>query len=135
MRGAATAPSLHEVLAEVAGMRAAPLSPKELDDARGSITRSLPGMFQTTDNTAMTVGWLYLYDQPLDYYTTLPDRLAALTPASVFEATRRVLDPQAMRVVAVGDRKHIEGPLRALALGEVRVLDAHGEPLTGPRRP
>jgi zinc protease len=128
VRGDVTAPSVREVMGEVEKMRAAPMSAAELTLGRESIARGLPALFETTGDVGQTIGWLYLYDQPLDYYAKLPARLEALTPESVFEATKKVLDPAAMRVICAGDRKSIEGPLKKLALGTVAARVPEGDP-------
>ncbi|NOT33168.1 MAG: insulinase family protein [Candidatus Eisenbacteria bacterium] len=130
VRGDATAPALREIMLEVAGMKARPMSTAELELARESIARGLPALFETAADVSGTVSWLFLYDQSLDYYAKMPERLASLTPASVFEATQRVLDPDAMRVIAVGDRKSIEPALVRLGLGVVTTRNSQGgEPI------
>ena len=86
---------------------------------KGIIARSLPALFSTSESTVGTIANLYLFDQSPDYYQTLPERLASLTAAEVFEATREHLSPDDMKVIAVGDRKQIEGPIRKLNLGRI----------------
>src|SRR6185436_10793366 len=119
VRTDATGPALAEMMKEVKGMKEAPVTEDELKLARESIARSLPALFTTSESTVGTVANLYLFDQSPDYYQTLPERLASLTAAEVFEATREHLSPDAMKVIAVGDRKLIEGPIRKLNLGRI----------------
>ena len=56
--------------------------------------------------------------------------IEALTPAQV-RAAAATIDPKALTWVVVGDLKQIEAPVRALKLGEVRVLDADGNAVAG----
>ena len=51
-----------------------------------------------------------------------------MTPAQVAEAAATI-DPATLTWVVVGDLARIEGPVRALGLGEVTVLDADGRPV------
>ena len=128
VRTDATGPALAEMMKEVRGMKEAPVTDDELKLARESIARSLSALFSTSERTVGTVANLYLFDQSPDYYQTLPERLASLTAAEVFEATREHLSPDAMKVIAVGDRKRIEGPIRKLNLGGITYRTNEAKP-------
>jgi predicted Zn-dependent peptidase len=56
-------------------------------------------------------------------------RTEAQTVESVNAAARSVIRPSAMTWVVVGDLSKIEKDIRALGIGEVRVLDADGKVL------
>src|SRR5581483_2204133 len=71
-----TAPAVHEVFKELDGIRSAPLSADELKLAKGAFSLSLAGLFETSAQTAATVGDLFTYDLPLDYYRQLPGQIA-----------------------------------------------------------
>ncbi len=68
-----------------------------------------------------------VYGLPLDYYSTYRERLAAVTPADLGRIGSSYLKPDALTIVAVGDLKTIEAPIRALNLGTVEVWDAEGK--------
>ena len=121
-----TGPALKEMMKEVDGMKEKPVTDQELKLAKESIARSLPALFETSESTAGTVANLFLFDQAPDYYQSLPERLAGMTAAEVFDATRRHLSPENMRIIAVGDRAKIDGQIKALKLGPVtyRTTDA-----------
>jgi zinc protease len=123
-----TGASVQEIFREVRGMLERPVDDAELHLAKDSLTRSLPALFETTQTTVGTVGSLFLYELPPDYYGHLPARLAALTAEEVFAATRRHLDPERLLVVAVGDRAAIEPQLADLGLGAIAHRDAEGNP-------
>ena len=53
--------------------------------------------------------------------------LTALTPADVNKSAGRLIHPDALTWVVVGDLSKIEAKVRALNLGEVTVLDTDGK--------
>src|SRR6185503_11815538 len=110
---------IRETLTEVKGMLATEVGADELKLAKESISRSLPALFETSMSTVATIGNLYLYDLPPDYYEGLPARIDALTAAEVFEATKRHVTPDKMLVIAVGDRKMIEPQITSLGVGPI----------------
>ena len=66
------------------------------------------------------------YGLPSDFYTTYREKLAAVTPADVTRVGSSILTPNAITVVAVGDLKTIEAPIKALNIGPVEVWSADG---------
>ena len=63
-----------------------------------------------------------------DYFAGYADRVRAVTLADVAEAAR-LLQPSETVWVVVGDRAKVEAGLKALGLGDPRLLDADGRPL------
>jgi zinc protease len=118
-----TGASVREMLNEAEGMTKAEVTAEELALAKDSISRSLPALFETTRSAVGTLGQLFLFDLPRDYYAGLPGRLASMTAAEVFAATRRHLAPERMLVVAVGDRAQAEAQIAALKLGGMAYRD------------
>ena len=92
---------------------------------QGSLTQSLPGSFETA-GTAGSFGDLFAYGLPLDYYRKLPAEFNAVKAPTLEALARRYLDPAAMVVIAVGDRKNLESGLQPLNLGALEVW-----PITG----
>jgi zinc protease len=121
VRADVTGLSVLEMLSEVEGMLEKEVTPEELELAKASISRSLPALFETSQRTVDTVGELYVYDLPADYYEGLPARIDALTAAEVFEATKRHLEPDQMIIITVGDRGTIQQQLAPLELGTIAV--------------
>ena len=131
-----TGRAVEESFKEVNGMLAREVSPDELKLAKESITRSLPALFETSESTVGTIGSLFLFDLPPDYYQSLPARIESMTAGEVFDATKRRLKPDDMLVVAVGDRKQVESQLAKLKLGSVAYRTAEGgEPATAMKNP
>jgi zinc protease len=135
VRADVTGPSVEEILKEVTVMRDKGVTDEELKLSKESIVRPLPANFETSQSTAGTMANLYLFDLPVDYYETLPSRVAAITSADVAAVAKKYLTPERMVVVAVGDRKTIEPQLQKLNLGTVAIRDAEGKPVTGTAAP
>ncbi|HXL84248.1 MAG TPA: pitrilysin family protein [Casimicrobiaceae bacterium] len=126
VRSDVSAPAVKEVFSELKRVTAAPLAADELKRARGSLTQSLPGSFETNEATAGSFGDLFAYGLPLDYYRKLPVEFNAVKAPTLEALARRYLDPAGMVVVAVGDRKNLESGLQPLNLGPLEVW-----PITG----
>ena len=105
------------------------LRDQELALAKQYLGQSLPAAFSTVGSAAGTTAGLYLADLPPDYYRTLPAALAAITAADVQAGARARLQPDRMKVVAVGDRAQIDGQLADLHLGPISYRTPDGEPV------
>jgi zinc protease len=127
VRANVTGASVSELLKEAQAMMAKPLGAEELAGARNAQLLSLPNHFETNSDIGASLAETFVFDLPLDYYTQLPARLAAVTAADVQAAAKRYLDPQRLMVVAVGDRKKIGPQLDKLKLGPVEVRDSEGQ--------
>ena len=55
--------------------------------------------------------------------------MRAQTAATVTAAAGRTVQPDHLIWVIVGDRAKIEGPLRELGLGDIRLVDGDGNPV------
>jgi zinc protease len=99
--------------------------------AKESTTRSLPANFETTFSTAGTLAGIYMYDLPLDYYQTLPARLASISTDDVAAVAKKHLTPERMVIVTVGDRSKIEPQLMKLNLGSMAYRDPDGKEISG----
>ena len=126
VRSDVSAPAVKEVFSELKRVTAAPLAEDELKRARGSLTQSLPGLFETNEATVGSFGDLFAYGLPLDYYRKLPAEFNAVRAPTLEALARRYLDPTGMVVIAVGDRKNLETTLQPLGLGPLEVW-----PITG----
>ncbi len=132
VRADATAPAVREIFKEIERMRATPVSDAELRLARDSFARSLPGLFETTAQSVGSIGEIYVYGLPLDYYGSLPASIDAVSAADVQRVAQQYLAPEKMAVIAVGDRKLIAPGLVNLRLGPVELRDVDGNAITAP---
>jgi zinc protease len=64
---------------------------------------------------------------PLDYYSTLPARINAVTIEQVQGVAQKYIHPDKMIVLAVGDRAKIEEEMKKLKLGKVEIRDTDGK--------
>jgi zinc protease len=124
-----TAPALKELLFELDRIKTDPLSQDEIAMAKTAFSRSLPGDFEGTGQTARTIARLFLYSLPDDYYATLPGKIDAVNSDDAMRVTTKYLDPSKMAIVVVGDRQKIEPSLKELNLGEIQARDLQGEPV------
>ncbi len=124
-----TAPATHELLTELARIRTTPPTPTELQAAKDARIKGLPGQFATTFDIDNSLGNIFLYSRPLDYYAKLPARLLAITPADVAQAAQQNIHADHMVILCVGDQSKIEAPLEALHLGPIEYRNALGEPV------
>jgi zinc protease len=118
-----TAPALSEFFKELEGIRR-PAAEDELARARNSVALRYPAGFETVGELAAKLEEKALFDLPDDYFTTCMDRVAKVTAADLARVTAQWIDPRAVVVVVVGDRKKIEADIRALNLGPLKVLTA-----------
>jgi len=135
VRANVTGASVSELLKEAQAMIDQPLAPAELAGARNAELLSLPNRFETNADIGASLAEAFVFDLPLDYYSVLPARLAAVSAADVQAAARRYLDPARLTVVAVGERKKIAPQLDKLKLGPVEVRDSEGQLREGQPRP
>ena len=120
--------SVDRTLLELGRLRDAGVSESELDEARRSILRSLPALFRTNRSTASTVAHLYALNLPQNYYRRLDGRLSSVTVDDLATVAGRYLQPEAAKVVAVGERAATEEQIRPLNLGAAVTRDADGLP-------
>jgi zinc protease len=122
-----TGPSVSEIFKQVNGMRDRPLPARELAGARDSQVYSLPGQFETNSGIGASLAETYVFGLPQDYWRTLPDQFRRVTAAQVQAVAKKYLDPEQMKVIAVGDQKAMLQQLNTLGLGEPELRDADGQ--------
>jgi zinc protease len=121
-----TGPAVAEIFKEIRGMVERPVSDDELQRAKDSLARSLPGAFESNANAVSNFSNVFIYDLGLDYYSRYAEQVNAVTADQTLEMAKRYLVPGEMVVVAVGDRAKIEPGLKKLNLGTIEIRDASG---------
>lgn len=121
---AVTAEALTEFFRELQNIRE-PVTDAELERAKNYVALSYPADFQTVRDIAFQIEELVTYRLPDDTFNRYISTILAVTRSDVQRVANRTIDPAAVVVVLVGDRKVIEGPVAALGLGpiEVRSVD------------
>ena len=130
IRADSTAPAISEVFKEIDKMRTTEPSADEVKMAKESYIRSLTAIFETTQQTAGTMANLFIYDLPLNYYSTLPSKITAVDAATIEKMAEKYLTPDKMVVVVAGDRSKIGDQLKTLNM-PTEAVDAEGKPTTG----
>ncbi len=120
-----TAPAVAEILKEIDRMVNTRVTADELTLAKDSLTRSLPGNFETTDRTVASLSSIFIYGLPLDYYSTLAQRIQGVEVPTVQSVAKKYLIPDKLLVVAVGDRAKIGAGLET-QLGPAEIRDPDG---------
>jgi predicted Zn-dependent peptidase len=125
-----TADALKEMQREIATYAdgSEPATAEEVAKIQATEIRSLPGSFETANAVLGQVGGIVRYNRPDNWVEVRRGRIEALDPAGV-NAAAKTLDPKALTWVVVGDLSKIEAEVRALGLGEVRIIDADGNPV------
>jgi zinc protease len=124
-----TKESVQELLKEirtVVGER--PVSSEELEQARDRMTRTLAGRWETGSSVARAIEEIVTYDLPDDYYRTYAAKVRDVTADAVKSTSGRLISPDRLVIVVVGDREKIAPGMGELGLGEPRILDGDGRP-------
>jgi zinc protease len=124
-----TAPSVREMLAELAGLHERPITAEEHAKAQATLLMRVAEGLSTTGGIAGTFAEIGLYGLPLDEPKKFVAALEATTADDLRALAARTIDPGAATIVIVGDRASIEGPLREIGLPEPIIRDADGDPV------
>ena len=135
MRTDVTGPAVHELLKEMDNIRNTAPTDEELKLAKGAFAQSLAGRFESAEQTANTVGELFVYSLPLNYYEQLPASINAVSAEDVERVAKKYIHPESAVVIGAGDRAKIEEQLKKLSIGTVEVRDYEGVPVIGSPSP
>jgi zinc protease len=122
-----TSESIQEMVKElrdILGTR--PPTDAEIKFARDSLVLQLPGSNETSSEVAGSYADIVTYHLPDTYWNDFVGEVKAMTPARLTSAAQKLVRPDALTWVIVGDLAKIEPGVRKLNLGEVKVLDADG---------
>ncbi len=121
--------ALVEFMKELRGIHGGrAITDEEMTTARDSLIQGLPDRFSTLGGIGQSILSLYLNDLPMDYYQNYPKGISAVTKDDVLRVAKKYVDLDHINIVLVGDRKSIEGPLKATGIAPIVILDAEGMP-------
>ncbi len=126
-----TSESMAEILKEIRGIRSGgerPPTEEELAKIKDQKTLTLPGRWETNGAVLNDIVEIEQYGLAQDYWETRADDVAGLTLSDVVTQADAVLQPDNLVWVVVGDRSKIEEKIEALGIGEIRLIDADGNP-------
>lgn len=90
------------VLAEVKGIRDAPVTDQELSEAKSFIVGSFPLRVDSSAKLANVLAQVEFYNLGLDYFTNYPKAIEKVTKDDVLRVAKQYLDPQHYALVVVG---------------------------------
>ena len=125
---AKTDSALLEFMKELNGIRQT-VSPEELSRAKRYLQLQLPGNFETTQQIAAALVPVALYGLPLDYFNNYVQSIEGVTQAGVARVAQQYINPAALAVVIVGDRKAIEAGLKSSNIGPIEIRALSGQPI------
>jgi len=128
-----TADSMREIRTDIeAFIRDKGATPAEVATSKRRSTLTLPGRWETARSVARDIAALVRFGLPEDYWDQYAGLVNALDVEEVNAAAQRLLKPDRLIWVVVGDLKTIEQDVRALGLGNVSVIDSDGNPVRTP---
>jgi zinc protease len=116
-----TADALKEFFNELNGILQ-PVPADELTRAKHYVSLRYPLGFETSGDIASRLEQLLVYHLPDDYFSTYVQKIEAVSAAEVQRVAQKYILPGKFAVVIAGDRKAIEPGIRALNLGEIKIM-------------
>ncbi len=118
-----TAAALVEIKKELKQIiRQEPPTINEVNNYRDNRLKKLAGRYETNSSLLNAVSKTVTYHQPDDYLQQYPSLVKKVTPEAVRKISKDRLKPEQMVWIVVGDLKAIEPEIKALNLGEIRIL-------------
>jgi zinc protease len=127
-----TKESLAEIRKELTGIRSGgerPPTREELDKVKDQKTLTLPGRWETNSAVMRDIVEMVRFGLDETYWDTYADEVRALGLEDIKKQADTALRPDNTVWVVVGDRSKIEPGIRELGLGEIRFIDADGNPV------
>ena len=120
--------SVNEFMKEIRGILAGPTE-KELAFTKDSLQQGALRQYESMGAINGYLENISRYGYPDDYATKRLQQLAGMTCESLRELAQKVLQPDQMLILVVGDRSKVKSTLGDLGFGEPIELDIDGNPL------
>ena len=88
-------------------------------------TLELPGSWETNNAILGSLSEIVTYGLPDNYYETYVKRINSLSESEIDKVGKRVLSPDKLIWVVVGDKEKIEGPIKELGY-DIKIIDTDG---------
>lgn len=123
-----TADSIREIMKEFHEIKTSrPVTMEEFIKTRDNQILQLAGAWETKNAIAYSIHKLVRFGLPDDYYQNYTDRVESLTLDKINEAGQRLVHPDKLVWVIIGDREQIEKDIQSLDLGKVDLIDGDGD--------
>ncbi len=127
-----TAASLHEIdreLRDLLSIRG--LTATEIRQAKDADIFTLSRNLNSAESMANLYAEVIRFDLDDSFWNGHADRVEAMTPGQFERAAAKLVRPDEMTWIVVGDLAKIEASVRQLGLGSVEVIDANGKRIGG----
>ncbi|NOY58635.1 MAG: insulinase family protein [Calditrichaeota bacterium] len=103
-----------------------PATEKELIKIQKNRILRLPGGWETINAVGNSIEDIVHYGLPDDYYEKYPGKIKSLQVQDIRKAAKKVLHPDKLVWVVVGDRNKIEAGIREMGFDEIKLIDGDG---------
>ncbi len=103
-----------------------PITTDEFQNMKASKVLGLPGRWETIAAVQSSLAEIVTFGLPDDYYQKYSGRVQKLALDDLVKAARKVVHPEAVTWLVVGDRAQIEPKIRELGFKDVFVIDTDG---------
>jgi predicted Zn-dependent peptidase len=108
-----------------------PITDEELKTAQESLIQGLPQRFGSVSAISNAITSLVVLGLPDDFYQTYAKNVSAVTKEDLQRVAKQYIDLNHLAIVIVGDRSHVEGPLKATGIAPITYIDLEGNPAGG----
>ena len=102
-----------------------PATDAEVNQVKEQNTLSLPGRWETNNAVANSLVTIVSYDLADNYYNTYPEKIKDETTDEIIKTAKRVIKPDDLVWVVVGDKSKIEDGIKKLGY-DVKYIDGDG---------
>ncbi|RJP72976.1 MAG: insulinase family protein [Ignavibacteriales bacterium] len=121
-----TKESMQEIYKELTGIIGNnPPTEDELNKVKLNQTLRLPGSWETMGAIGGSLSQLIMYNLPDNYFDKYVDKVKNLSLDDLSKAAKKILHPDNLIWVVVGDKTKIEGPIKELGY-ELKYIDTDG---------
>jgi predicted Zn-dependent peptidase len=106
-----------------------PATEKEFQKVKTNAVLQLPGIWETNGSVLSTLQNNLNYERGQDYLKNYPTMLQNMQLADVQNSAKKLIHPNSLAWVIVGDRSKIEAGIKELNLGEIKFIDSEGNPV------
>lgn len=106
-----------------------PATEKEFQKVKTNAVLQLPGIWETNSSVLSTLQNNLNYERGQDYLKNYPTMLQNMQLADVQKSAKKLIHPNSLAWVIVGDRSKIEAGIKELNIGEIRFIDSEGNPV------